>query len=355
MSKRSGLLEAALVAVRGSVQEQHDRVLRNGLTVVLGIARRIATLNRRWRLEAQHLLDGGGDQRPVVDDLPALVGMVGEKLRREPDQPGGRLVPGPGDHGRVPEHLGAGQATSLTVLLDLGVQQLRHQVVRRVVGAPIDVGGERLHAVFERARVELAGPSLRYAQPRVDVPADRLLALFRNPEQESDRAHRHEHAEIGDDVEVAGIDQGIEQPGAIASYHRLDRGHSLRCEHAREESPVQIVQRRIFEEDDAGRNLHVGPDDVEDRPAARAIGIPVEERRLDVVPAAERVEPELLVVVERCVVPKALPDGIRIVVDPGVVRVVVDHAAAQSSATGRLSAPRIGPEQCRSTRDCVIR
>src|SRR5262245_28734106 len=51
-----GIHEAALVAIRRSIEQQHDRALGNEPTMVLGIARHDATLNRRWRLEAQHLL-----------------------------------------------------------------------------------------------------------------------------------------------------------------------------------------------------------------------------------------------------------------------------------------------------------
>ncbi len=51
----------------------------------------------RGRLEAEQLLDGVRDQRAVLDELAALVGVVGEHLAGPADEPGGGLVAGAGD------------------------------------------------------------------------------------------------------------------------------------------------------------------------------------------------------------------------------------------------------------------
>ncbi len=77
-----------------------------------------------------------------------------------------------------------------------------------------------------------------------------------------------------------------------------------------------------------GGMLDVGLDQLEDRASARPVRLPVDQRALDVLEAAQREEVVLLVVVERRFVPQPLPDRMRIGVDLEVVRVVVDVALA---------------------------
>ena len=60
---------------------------------------------RRGRLVAQELLDRVRDSDAVVDQLAALVGVLGEHLAGPADQPGRGLVAGAGDHGDVGEEL----------------------------------------------------------------------------------------------------------------------------------------------------------------------------------------------------------------------------------------------------------
>ena len=81
-------------------------------------------------LEPQRLVDHAGEERAVLDDLAPLVGVLGEELGQPADQPTGRLVAGAGDDRGVGEDLLAGERPRLAVLvLELGVQQLGHQVV----------------------------------------------------------------------------------------------------------------------------------------------------------------------------------------------------------------------------------
>src|SRR3989442_1080141 len=62
--------------------------------------------------------------------------------------------------------------------------------------------------------------------------------------------------------------------------------------------------------------------------SAGAVGVPLDQRALDVVEAAHGVEVVLLVVIERRLVPQPLPHRIRIGVDRGVVGVVIEVAVA---------------------------
>ena len=150
----------------------------------------VARLHRRRRLVSQHLLDRAGDQREVVGQLAPLIRVFGEQLPGEADQPRRGLVACPCDHAGVHQHLGAGQSPNLAVLLQLRVEQLCHQVVGRMVGAPVDVGGEQLVAVLEHVRARPAELALFQRQRTVGGVADRRLVLFGNAEQVADRAHR---------------------------------------------------------------------------------------------------------------------------------------------------------------------
>ena len=86
--------EPPVVAVRRPVEQHHDAALGNDLAVVLDVARDVARLDGRRRLEAEELLDRLRDERAVGRDLAPLVGVLGEHLAGPADEPRGRLVPG---------------------------------------------------------------------------------------------------------------------------------------------------------------------------------------------------------------------------------------------------------------------
>ena len=62
--------------------------------------------------------------------------------------------------------------------------------------------------------------------------ADLLLALLGNAEQIPDRPHRHEGAEIGDEVEAVGVAQGIQCADTEFAHQVLDGQHPPRGEDA---------------------------------------------------------------------------------------------------------------------------
>ena len=213
------------------------------------------------------------------------------------------------------------------VVLELGVEQLGHQVVGGVLGAPGDVVGEHLE-LSGAVVLGLVRHAVVEAQALVEAVPDRLLVLLGDAEQHADHPHRHELAQVGDEVEAARADERVEHLGAEGPHLGLERLHLLRREDPGEQAAMEVVVRRVLEEDGPRRDLDVGLDDLEHRAAPRDVGLPVEHGGVDVVPAAQREELVLLVAVQRRLVAQPLPDRVRVGVDLEVVRVVVDLGLA---------------------------
>ena len=79
----------------------------------------------------------------------------------------------------------------------------------------------------------------------------------------------------------------------------LERRHAPRREDPGHEAAVHRVDRRVLEQDHAGRQVDAGLDDVEDVAAGVGEHLPVDERLLDVGVARQRPEVVALVVVGR--------------------------------------------------------
>ena len=242
----------------------------------------------------------------------------------KPIRPGRGLVPGPGQQADVAEDLLAGERPRRArLVLELGVEQLGHQVVGGVLGAPGDVVRERLE--LGRAVVlGLVRNAFLESQALVEVVPDRLLVLLRDTEQHPDDPHRHELAQVRDEIEAARADEGVERLRAEGPHLGLECLHLLRREDPGEQASVEVVIRRVLEEDGPGRDLHSGLDDLEDRASSRDVGLPVEHGRVDVLPATQREELVLLVPIQRRLVAQPLPHRVRVRVDGEVVGVVVD-------------------------------
>src|SRR3954468_21822292 len=69
-----GVGELALVEICCPPYEQSSGVARDHLVVQDDVACRLTSAGLGWWLEAQHLLDGGRQQRQVDDELGTLVG-----------------------------------------------------------------------------------------------------------------------------------------------------------------------------------------------------------------------------------------------------------------------------------------
>ena len=146
--------------------------------------------------------------------------MLGQHLARPSDEPGGGLVAGGGDQVDVAQDLLAGQSALGAVhILELGLEELGHQVVGRMGGPPVDVLGEPLggaHAVAV-GLVEVGHVAIAQAQALVDPVPDGLLVGLGYAQQHADGAHGHLGAQVLDEVEPALPDQRVEAAGAEAA------------------------------------------------------------------------------------------------------------------------------------------
>ena len=144
--------------------------------------------------------------------------MLGQHLARPSDEPGGGLVPGRGQQVDVVEDLLAGEAAHGPVrILELGLEEVGHQVVGRVRRPPVDVLLEPVvgHRAVAELGVHVGHALLGQAQAVVDAVADVFLVGLGNAEQHADGAHGHLGAEVGDEVEPARA-----RPGDRGCGHR---------------------------------------------------------------------------------------------------------------------------------------
>ena len=210
-----GAFVATRIAVGRADQQQHRAARRHRGAVVVEVVGRRRSGGVAGGLEAKRLLDHLRDQRAIGDDITSLVGMLGEHLGQPPDEPSGGLVAGAGDDRGVRQHLFAGERALLAVfVLELGVEQARHQVVGRMLGAPVDVLGEHV-AVGDLLLLHLHRFPASRAQVGVGLLAHRDLVVLGDAEQHADHAHRHHRRQFGDDVEPARADEGIEDADAV--------------------------------------------------------------------------------------------------------------------------------------------
>ena len=122
---------------------------------------------------------------------------------------------------------------------------------------------------------------------------------------------------------------GSKLRGAELAHLGLEGVHLPGCEDPGEQAAVQIVDGWIFHEDDPRRKRDVGLDDLQCRTTPGAIGIPVHHRFVDIVEPAQREEVVLLVVIERRLFPETFPDRMRVFVNFGIERVVVEGGIAR--------------------------
>ena len=235
-------------------------------------------------------------------DSTALFGVESQQTGGPADQPVGGLVAGGGDEVDVVERFAAGETPD--VALDIGVlgsDEIGHQVVAGVLVAVVDVLLEQ-RALAQRAEVRADRrhvAAVGELEAVVDSVAQRDLVGVGDAQQHADGAHRDLCAEVGDDVEPAGAHERVEAASAERPDLGLDRRHPSWGEHPRHQAAVQVVGRRVLEDERARRECDVGLDDLEQRAFRRAEGAPVLEALLDVGEAAQRKEVEPLVVVER--------------------------------------------------------
>ena len=303
----------------------------------------VAGLHRRGRLVAQELLDGVGDQRAVRHQLAALVGMAAEDLAGEADQAGRRLVPGPGQQADVAEDLVVGQrARRARLVLELGVEQLGHQVVGGVLGAPGDVVGEHLRLTRRRR-----------TRSRARTPSSR-----RRPSSRRSRIASWSCSGMPSSMPMTRMGMNLPRSSMKSKPPEPTSGSSTSAQKARTWGSSACIflgvktresRRAVAGRGPAGPRRGSTPGGISmlalmisrTEPRPESVGLPVEHGRVDVVPAAQREELVLLVPVQRRLVAQPLPHRVRVGVDVEVVGVVVDLRVAGDGHVADL--PRSRP------------
>src|SRR5271166_3481632 len=113
---------------------------------------------------------------------------------------------------------------------------------------------------------------------------------------------------------------------------------------------VQIVNRRIFEEDDAWRELDTAHEDVHGGATTRTEDVPIGQLVRDVLIAAQRVEVVFVIVVQGGFVAQPLPDRVRIVVDVEIERIVVNLGGTGSGHSDAFLSDRASGNTTSPTR-----
>ena len=168
--------------------------------------------------------------------------------------------------------------SSPRLVLELGVEELGHEVVGRVLGPPVDVVGEQLGAAQAPGRRRHLVVVVVEAQALVDPVADRHLVLLGDAEQHADREHRHDRAEVGDEVEApvvrpAGRGCGRRTRAPSARSRSSPSGVNTRDSRPRCRSWIG----RVLHQDQARRDVEAGHDRLERRSLPRPVGVPVDE------------------------------------------------------------------------------
>ena len=153
-----------------------------------------------------------------------------------------------------------------------------------------------------------------------------------------DDGHGHPGADVLDEVEAGLAVEPVERLGAQLPDLRLEGGDPLGGERPRQQAAVDGVGRRVLEDEDPGRHLDAGLDELQDpAPAGDERGV-VLQPPLDVLVAADGPEVVLVAAVERCLVTEAPKGRVGVGEDLGVPGVPL-HLAALRLIDGHHGLP----------------
>jgi hypothetical protein len=156
---------------------------------------------------AEGLLDGGGEERRVVEHEGELVGVLHELLNGVADEVGGGLVPGHQEEEQHLEQLGRAELRTIGVR---GGHQPADEVAARFGAALLDDGGEIRGHLFENRLVDLAAA--------VDGGRTELLHYLVRPELEARAVRGRDAHDLGDDDDGQRIGERVHDVGlALAS------------------------------------------------------------------------------------------------------------------------------------------
>jgi hypothetical protein len=126
-----------------------------------------------------------------------------------------------------------------------------------MVDAPLDEIGE-YPAVAQRA-IGIVGHLTTPFRAHVPIAVflDAALVVLWNPEQHPDHAQWHHRAEVLDEIEMLTVGQRVEAPLGELTDHRFELIDLARSEGTRQQIAVDVVHRRVLEDQEPGRYLHV--------------------------------------------------------------------------------------------------
>ena len=245
--------EAALVAVRGAVDQHHPAAGRDGHAVQGDLAGGGAADQLQRGSETDRLLDGVRDERRLVPQQRALVRVLGEQLEQGSGEPCGALHPAEEQHHHQAEDLRGrpdvcfGERHSV----DVGGDQVRHQVAARTDAAlvqqvdevALDTGRGGLGHRGEPGVVWLAVLELVY--PPLQLGAA-LLPGRGQAEQVEEHLVGHRPGQLLSQVHGAPVPPDVDE----ATHHGADRvlplgdpvGQQLRLDH-----PADLVVPRVID------------------------------------------------------------------------------------------------------------
>ena len=245
--------EAALVAVRGAVDQHHPAAGRDGHPVQDDLAAGRAADQLQRGGEADRLLDGVRDERRFLPQQRALVRVLGEQLEQRPSEPRGALHPAQEQHHHQAEDLRGlpdvlpGERHSV----DAGGDQVGHQVVARVSAPPLqevdevalDACGGGLGHRGEAGVVGLA--VLELVHPPFQLRAAFLTGRGQ-AEQVEEHLVGHRPGQLLSQVHGAPVPPGVHEAPHHGTYGILSLrdavGQQLRLDH-----PADLVMPRVVD------------------------------------------------------------------------------------------------------------
>ena len=291
----SGAVEHRLVAVGRAVEQRH---LLAGLDLRAGQF----GVDGRMPGEVQHrsgppdeLLCGRPDPRvEIVHQPSALAWIVGERLERV----GGGLLGGVVACGGEQHHERADLDVGELVAVDLGVDDVGHQVVVGLAtpqlsqldtgtGQDADLGQRVRRALLEAGVVVIGGAEQAFGRVR-----HRFLVGGSDADHVRDGPHRELRRAFGDEVDLLAVAQPLDQPvhdvGGVGLNLGLDATNLFRGERRADQPPIQCVLRRIHGQEETRGLLNFGREGVDAHAQRRTEDVRVLTDVLDVGVAGDR-------------------------------------------------------------------
>ncbi len=174
---------------------------------------------------------------------------------------------------------------------------------------------------------------------QVVVPsfADGLEMLVWHSQQHSDHPHGHPSAQISHEVEPLAADEGIQTFSTEFADLGFESADLARGEHPGQQLAMDVVDRRILENDEARRDVDVGLHGFQHVTPGRAERFDVDRCTVDVRESAQCVEVVLAVVVQRRFLPKPRIRRVRTDIQLDVVGVITNIAHSSNCHGFRLS------------------